>query len=159
MIAEDLLQVVAIERASNLSEWGYEGYEMELTNPDALVCVSVETANDKVKIVTDELSGQIASGARVYGFLAARFVYDELHITNIAVLPGLRRRGIGDSLLSEAVEAGRRRAGCAWLVLEVRESNLAAQKFYANANFEVVGRRKNYYHAPAEDALLMARQL
>ena len=95
----------------------------------------------------------------MYGFLAARYVYDELHITNVAVLPYVRRRGIGESLLSEAIAAARARKGCAWVVLEVRESNVAAQKFYAQAAFEIVGRRKNYYHAPREDALLMARQL
>ena len=45
------------------------------------------------------------------------------------------------------------------VLLEVRESNLPAQKCYERAGFTVVGRRKNYYELPKEDALLMGRQL
>ena len=49
--------------------------------------------------------------------------------------------------------------GVASVLLEVRESNLPAQNCYAQAGFTVVGRRKNYYELPKEDALLMGREL
>mgnify|MGYP002582415600 FL=1 len=43
------------------------------------------------------------------------------------------------------------------MTLEVRESNLAARRLYEKNGFEIVGKRKNYYEKPAEDAILMSK--
>ena len=69
-----------------------------------------------------------------------------------------RRQGIGYELVNRMLEEMILR-GVSSVLLEVRESNLPAQNCYARAGFVPVGRRKNYYELPKEDALLMGRQL
>ena len=72
---------------------------------------------------------------------------------NIAVAPEARRRGVADALLSVLTSFGR--DNLAVLMLEVRASNLPAVALYEKHGFAAVGRRKNYYEAPKEDAVLM----
>ena len=83
---------------------------------------------------------------------------DEADITDVAVRPQYRRRGIGLKLVTIMMGL-MKHMGVASVLLEVRESNLPAQNCYAQAGFTVVGRRKNYYELPKEDALLMGRVL
>ena len=83
-------------------------------------------------------------------------IADEGDIGNVAVAPDSRRRGIGAALL-KALFAESERRGAAVLQLEVRESNLAARRLYEKNGFEIVGKRKNYYEKPAEDAILMSK--
>ncbi|HAL11152.1 MAG TPA: ribosomal-protein-alanine N-acetyltransferase [Ruminococcaceae bacterium] len=88
------------------------------------------------------------------GYLGMEYVLDEGGITNVAVFPAYRRRGIAHALIKELL----RRAGClglATVTLEVRAGNTAAIALYQKNNFVPVGRRKNYYTAPTEDAILM----
>jgi ribosomal-protein-alanine N-acetyltransferase len=84
-------------------------------------------------------------------------VLDELHINNLAVLPDLRRTGIGTRLLEFAlkkgVELGARRA-----TLEVRRSNEAARLLFERFGFSVAGVRVAYYSKPVEDALVLWRE-
>ncbi|MDE3137719.1 MAG: ribosomal protein S18-alanine N-acetyltransferase [Acidobacteriota bacterium] len=98
------------------------------------------------------------SDGRVLGLLVARIAADEMEILNLAVEPASRRRGAGTALVDAAVEHGRR-TGAARVFLEVRESNLVAQRFYERRGFAVTGRRLRYYRQPEEDALLMAREV
>ena len=94
----------------------------------------------------------------VVGYIGSRIVMDEADITNVAVRPQYRRKGIGFALVSAMLDrmtAG----GVRYVLLEVRESNQPAQNCYARAGFTVVGRRKKYYEKPEEDALLMGREL
>ena len=81
---------------------------------------------------------------------------DEGDIGNVAVAPDSRRRGSGAALL-KALFAESERRGAAVLQLEVRESNFAARRLYEKNGFEIVGKRKNYYEKPAEDAILMSK--
>ena len=81
---------------------------------------------------------------------------DEGDIGNVAVAPDSRRRGIGAALL-KALFAESERRGAAVLQLEVREGNFAARRLYEKNGFEIVGKRKNYYEKPAEDAILMSK--
>lgn len=91
------------------------------------------------------------------GLLAATALFEQTELEFVLVRSDIRRRGVGRALLE------------AWLVwadagqasharLEVRESNVAAQRLYQALGFQVHGRRASYYHHPAEDALLMRRQ-
>lgn len=95
-------------------------------------------------------------GDALLGYVWARFVLDEGEIGNIAVAPERRRCGVGAALL-KALFAESERRGAAVLRLEVRGSNLAAQRLYEKNGFETVGKRKNYYEKPAEDAILMSK--
>ena len=79
---------------------------------------------------------------------------DEADIANIAVLPENRECGIGYSLLSKMVDIARYK-GANRIFLEVRESNLAAVSLYKKLGFANIGRRRNYYTNPREDAIVM----
>lgn len=92
-------------------------------------------------------------GAAV-GYVGCQTVLDEGYITNVAVSPDCRRQGIGRALIAELTERAKR-AGLAFVTLEVRASNAPALALYEGAGFRRVGVRKNFYTAPAEDAVLM----
>jgi ribosomal-protein-alanine N-acetyltransferase len=92
----------------------------------------------------------------VVGFLVSRETYPgdgkdppEREIINLAVAPAFRRMGIGKLLLKRELKHR------AVLFLEVRESNLAAQKLYSSFGFQEVGRRPKFYANPAETAIVM----
>jgi ribosomal-protein-alanine N-acetyltransferase len=146
MTAHDLLEVVEIEEACRLSLWGWDSYYAELARPEAIMITARRTSPDT------------QTGQALYGFLSARVSAQELHINNIGVHEAARRRGIGNALMQAAVAAGRR-LGAHTAILEVRAGNLAAQSLYRRYGFEVVGRRRQYYREPPEDALLMRASL
>ena len=93
-------------------------------------------------------------GGRVLGYVGLMYVLDEGYISNVAVHPEARRQGIGDALI-DALAAKAAELELAFLTLEVRESNAPAIALYAKHGFHPVGKRKNYYDAPKEDAVLM----
>jgi ribosomal-protein-alanine N-acetyltransferase len=135
---DDLDGVLAIEEASFNNPTTRAWYEAELARPE--VC--------KVFVMR-------VPGRRVAGFVAFWKVVDEMHINNLAVHPEWRGRGLGRRLLAgvlaAAYDLGVRRA-----TLEVRRSNLAAQRLYAAAGFRVVAVRADYYAQPVEDALVLS---
>lgn len=94
----------------------------------------------------------------VIGYAGLEHVLDEGYISNVATAPYRRRRGIAGALLRE-LEKRARALDLAFLTLEVREGNLPARALYAGLGYAVVGRRKNYYQNPREDAILMTREL
>lgn len=120
--------------------WSREALEEELENPYAHYVVCTDGAGN------------------VLGYIGSRIVLDSADITNVAVRPVYRRRGIARQLVGRML-AQMAEKGVTGVLLEVRESNLPAQNCYAQAGFTVVGRRKNYYELPKEDALLMGRVL
>lgn len=87
------------------------------------------------------------------GFIALSVVLDEAELVNIAVLPDFQGKGVAKELWQYAltVFADKQIQTC---YLEVRESNVRAQKFYEKQGFKRVGARKNYYRDPIEHALL-----
>lgn len=79
---------------------------------------------------------------------------DEGEILNLAVSPAGRRHGLGRALVEQAVATLRER-GVGQIYLEVRESNAPARALYAARGFKEVGRRKQYYRRPVEDAIVL----
>lgn len=92
------------------------------------------------------------------GFILFWEVYDELHILNIAVHPGFRRRGIARNLIQALLAHGRMNR-FKYVTLEVRCSNIAAMNLYRNLSFRIEGVRKGYYSDNNEDALIMAHYI
>jgi ribosomal-protein-alanine N-acetyltransferase len=92
----------------------------------------------------------------ICGYLVAWRLGPEAEILNLAVTKPARRSGTGRALLDAALrilaEFQTRR-----VFLEVRVSNLAARRLYASAGFTEIGRRRDYYRLPREDALVLAR--
>ncbi|HEX8746897.1 MAG TPA: ribosomal protein S18-alanine N-acetyltransferase [Pyrinomonadaceae bacterium] len=148
MTEHDLLEVVEIEETSGLSRWGWEAYFGELARPTDTIML----------VARPQQHAHGIEGFSILGFIAARLAADELHINNTAVREGLRQIGIGSLLLGAALEEGRKR-GARRSFLEVRASNLNAQKLYRKFGFELSGRRAHYYADPTEDALVMTARL
>ncbi len=146
MTEHDLLEVVEIEETTGLSQWGWEAYRAELEKHEAVMLVARRNSPDAL------------TGRSLSGYIAARINADELHVNNIGVWPESRRRGVGGALLAAALEGAARR-GAFEAVLEVRASNLPAQRMYERFGFAVVGVRKGYYRGPVEDAKIMTRRL
>ncbi|MCR5664622.1 MAG: ribosomal protein S18-alanine N-acetyltransferase [Oscillospiraceae bacterium] len=100
------------------------------------------------------LVAEDSENGELLGYVSMTHVLDEGYISNVAVDPACRREGVGSALIEELL----RRAGeleLSFVTLEVRESNAPAVGLYERFGFRPVGRRKNYYEAPREDALLM----
>ena len=136
MRADDLEEVVAIERASFSMPWSRGAFLYELQQNRVARCL----------VMRDD--------GRVVGYLCLWEIGDELHITNVAVHPEYRRRGIGRSLVSGVLEDARARK-LKLVVLEVRPSNHEARTLYESFGFREVGRRRGYYYDTGEDALVM----
>lgn len=99
-----------------------------------------------------------AEDGKLLGYLVFSVVLDEGNIDNIAVWQKARRQGIATALL-ETLHYFARQWGLAFLTLEVRPSNTGAVAFYRKMGYREVGRRKNYYLAPKEDAVIMRLEL
>ncbi|HEL2279241.1 TPA: ribosomal protein S18-alanine N-acetyltransferase [Streptococcus suis] len=91
-------------------------------------------------------------GQELVGFLAVQTVLDEMEILQIAVRADFQRLGIASQLMAAVMD---------WdgdIFLEVRESNSAAQALYTRQHFTKIGKRKDYYRNPVEDAVIMKRE-
>lgn len=145
MTEHDLLEVCQIEELSQLSAWGWDAYHKEL-----------ESHQDTVMLVARV--DPAFYGFEVAGFIVARLIAGELHVNNVAVRPEFRRNRIGSQLLETTLGVAQRH-GATIAHLEVRAGNEVAQRLYVRCGFRASGRRRNYYRAPAEDALLMSLSL
>lgn len=114
---------------------------------------TAEQLKSQMRDAQHEFIAAVSDG-RVLGYVGLMYVLDEGYISSVAVHPDARRQGIGDTLI-DALAAKAAELELAFLTLEVRESNAPAIALYAKHGFHPVGKRKNYYDAPKEDAVLM----
>lgn len=141
---DDLPAILEIQHASRaISAWRVHDYERLAADPQGMILV----AESQVRMLPE-----------IVGFSVLYRMDRESELWNIAVGPSYRRHGIARALLKEAC---RRLAasGVRRLFLEVRESNLPAVEFYYSFGFERLGRRKEYYLNPKEDALVLVHKL
>lgn len=131
----NILDVAAIERECFSHPWSEDMLAEELYNDNASYIVAV--ADDGV----------------VLGYAGLKVVLDEGTIDKVAVKGQYRRMGVADALVETFVRFGG--ANLAFITLEVRLSSDAAIQLYMKHGFEQVGRRKDYYQDPKEDAILM----
>jgi [ribosomal protein S18]-alanine N-acetyltransferase len=136
MRPDDLDEVIDIERASFSMPWSRGAFLYELQQNRVARCLVMR------------------EGAHVVGYLCLWEIGEELHITNVAVHPDQRRRGIGRSLVAGVLDDARARK-LKLVVLEVRPSNHEARSLYESFGFQVMGRRRGYYYDTGEDALVM----
>ena len=136
MTTAHLPQIAALERICFPADpWSAELFQAALDNPNTAI-----------------LLAQGEDGA-VLGYAVLSVILDEGNLDNIAVAPDCRRQGVADALLDALTGFGRDKL--ALLMLEVRASNAPAIALYKKHGFVSVGRRKNYYNTPREDAVLM----
>ena len=91
----------------------------------------------------------------VCGYVGMLLIDGEAEITNVAVSRNHRREGIGAALIRALLAMD----GVTRVLLDVRESNLAARGLYEKMGFAVDGVRKNFYRKPTENAILMSREV
>ena len=140
MRAGDLDEVLAIERASFTMPWSRGAFLYEIEQNRVAHCHVVR------------------EGGGIIGYLCVWEIADEVHVTNIAIHPAYRRRGIARELLTGLIADARAR-DLRLIVLEVRPSNHEAIALYESFNFRVTGRRRGYYYDTGEDALVMETRL
>jgi [ribosomal protein S18]-alanine N-acetyltransferase len=136
MCLADLDEIIEIELASFTSPWNKESFEMELLE-NKFACYYI-----------------IGDKQNIYGYCGLWVIYESAQITNIAIHPKFRGNKYGEMLFAYALNKAREK-GAQELSLEVRVSNIVAQKMYRKFGLKPVGVRKNYYTDNQEDALLM----
>ncbi len=95
---------------------------------------------------------------QVIGYCIVYFVLDEAEIARIAVDPVVRKQGVGQELLRATCRVGIQQ-GIERILLDVRESNTSARRFYSAFGFAEDGLRKNFYENPKEHAVLMSMSI
>ena len=139
MSLADLDEVMAIERASFAYPWSSRFFHQEF---------EIECARS----ILAEMNGKIV------GYVLYWLLPQTVDIHNLAVSGEYRRRGVGRTLLQKVIVEALGQSS-ARVTLEVRKSNLAAQKLYESAGFVATGVRKGYYSDDGEDALTMSLEL
>ena len=128
-----------IEKECFSTPWTEKGLSDELENLNACFYVAL-------------------SDGVVAGYIGAHNIVGEVYITNVAVKSEFRCKGIGGKLVMHLLSVSESQ-NAEFVTLEVRESNEKAIKLYEKAGFSVVGKRKDFYQSPREDALLMTKYL
>lgn len=139
MTADHLDEVAALEQICFSDPWSRQLLANELDNDLSALLAAL---NDHGEVV---------------GYAGLQVVLDEGTVTNIAVRPDCRRQGIAGKLLQVFLDFAQANR-LAFLTLEVRASNYNAIALYGSRGFRSVGRRKNYYEHPREDAIIMTRE-
>lgn len=136
---EDLEKIAAIEKASFPDPWSVDSLWTFASDESVRTLV---TAKEKE-------SGELV------GYYALQYVLDEAEIAIVAVAVKYRRQGIGRELI-EAVKCFCQERKIKVIHLEVRSENEAAIHLYRAMGFTEVGRRKDYYEKPKDDAILFS---
>ncbi len=128
--------ICELEKISFSSPWSREALEYQIDCSSSFFLTACERES-----------------GRVIGYTGVQEIAGEAYITNVAVFPAYRRRGVAGALISKAASDSFER-GCAFITLEVRRSNTAAVTLYEKLGFELSGARKNFYSDPPEDGLI-----
>lgn len=142
MTKEHISQVVEIEKQSFSLPWSKEAFLESFTYDHAMFLVALD----------------YASQSKVAGYIGMYKVLNEGDITNIAVSPEYRGKGVGLALMNSLKELAQGK-NIDNLILEVRESNSIAIHLYEKVGFCRAGIRKNFYEKPVENAIVMYMQL
>ena len=138
MNASHVAQIAELEKLCFSDPWSTNSIASELDNKLAFWLVAME-------------ENQVA------GYIGSQTVMDETDMMNVAVHPDYRRKGIAEALINDLVE-NLKKMGSHCLTLEVRASNVPAITLYEKLGFTEIGRRKNYYRNPREDALILRKE-
>jgi ribosomal-protein-alanine N-acetyltransferase len=176
---EDLYQINEIDREAFPSQWPPANYRQELQNKLAhyiIACDDTRTVDvPEVKPHKNILGlvSRIMPWVKprrsqdeplprvklqyIVGFSGIWIMVDEAHITNIAVRQQYQGKGLGELLLIATIDLSRE-LKASFLTLEVRASNLVAQKLYSKYGFIKTGIRRSYYLDNREDAIIMSTE-
>ena len=133
-----IAQIAELEKLCFNDPWSQNSIASELGNKLSLWLVAEENGN-------------------VLGYVGSQTVLGETDMMNIATHPDYRKKGIGTSLINALIDVLAEQ-GSHSLMLEVRASNDPAISVYKKLGFDEIGRRKNYYRNPKEDALILRKE-
>jgi len=161
MRAEDIPQVVAIDRESFPTPWSSRTYTFEIENNTTSQMVVLEVpasppggSNGLGAMFRRLVHGDTPPETAIIGYGGCWLIAGEAHISTIAVHPAYRGKGLGELLLVGMLQRALNLGG-EYSVLEVRVSNEQAQALYRKYEYAIVGRRPGYYRDNGEDAYLM----
>lgn len=165
MTEADITQVAAIEHESFPTTWPQTAYKRELANNLARYLVLVDRNHAPVRSeespperrffgIFKRKSILPATEDYIVGYVGIWLMVDQAHIVAIAVREAYRGLGLGELLLADAMDLAIENHQDS-ATLEVRKSNLLAQRLYEKYRFLKVGVRKRYYSDNHEDALIM----
>lgn len=137
MKESDLDRIIAIEKKSFIAPWSKRLFRETLSFPLSFNLVIAKKVDNTV-----------------VGYANFYVIGDEAQVLNIAVDPESRKKGYAAALLRYAIETLRTK-DVVDFYLEVRPSNIDAQKLYEGFGFKKVGIRKKYYPETNEDAIVM----
>jgi ribosomal-protein-alanine N-acetyltransferase len=148
---EDIEQAIEIENEAFSTMLPPTNYERELKNDLAFYIVAYDDQQ-----VIDIIDKERELGGRypIIGMAGFWLMAGEAHIVNIAVRQAYRRRGIGELLLIKLINLALEK-GANIITLEVRKTNIEAQKLYNTYGFKPQGIRLGYYMDDREDAVIM----
>lgn len=150
----DYLQAaIDLEREAGLGPTALAQMLARLRSPAALLLAVLRELDDVPLSVAG--NGQ---SIKLIGLFTGWVVLDELEIESLIVAEAARGQGVGRVLLTEGLRLGKQR-GAKKAFLEVRDDNLPALSLYRSLGFTVIGRRRNYYREPLQDALLLSLDL
>lgn len=130
---EYVADVWEIEKACFSNPWSREDIQAQVNCDTSCFLVAIEQG-------------------KAVGYMGLQIFSGEGYVTNIAVLPQYRGRGIACALMQKQLEND-----MSFITLEVRESNSVAISLYLKFGFEIIGKRPRFYTNPDEDALIMTK--
>jgi [ribosomal protein S18]-alanine N-acetyltransferase len=165
MTEADISQVAEIEEESFPTTWPRTAYRRELANRLARYSVLVDRAHAPHRVIEETQRRSFLGFFRrkpareetsdyIVGYIGVWLMVDQAHIVAIAVREAYRRQGLGELLISDAIDLALSN-GQESMTLEVRRSNDSAQALYEKYRFLKVGVRRRYYSDNHEDALIM----
>lgn len=144
----DIADIIEIAKETNLSEWNYDSYLNEISNPDSIfLCIKYMGKN--------------------IGFALARLIMlqnshlnisNEAELLNIGIRKFMQRNGFGQIIFDFIINRCEQ-SNIKIIWLEARKSNIEALSFYKKNGFSIEFERKNYYTEPIENALVMKKRL
>jgi len=138
-----ITEIVALDRICLGGLWTENGYRREIDSPNSSL------------LILDLFDGKSSSSDGIMvGIGCLWSIAEEAHITLLAVHPDHRRQGLGQLLLLTLLKDAIARK-LAWATLEVNVNNRTAIALYQKFGFEVAGKRKGYYQATGEDAVIL----
>lgn len=171
MTLDDIPQVIAIDRVSFSPSWSAQSYAYEIEQSTYSHMVVLEDTARETPVAVRQswwqrfkgyFNGHSSNGShlrsQIVGYGGLWNIMDEAHISTIAVHPQRRGSGYGELLLAGMIQRAIT-LEAAYIVLEVRVSNVTAQNLYRKYEFEVVGTKANYYRNNNEDAYDMRLSL
>ncbi|WP_271492173.1 ribosomal protein S18-alanine N-acetyltransferase [Enterococcus sp. 5H] len=142
LIEEDLAEIVwqlSSAAYSHGSPWSKEQFQVDIEQDTSRYLVMLKNK-------------------QLLGFISYHLVLDEAEFTHVVTHYEYQQQGLGSQLLDQVIQELSQK-GVTKVFLEVRIANLGARHLYRKKGFKEINLRKNYYHHPVEDGIVMCLEI